>query len=270
VLRTVILNQVKVDEVFTFQTVSFLNKKNNKMKKYNILLALSFLIALTISCNSDKIKKKQPTNTFTIEGEVKGLGNNHLFYRIPGKDYKSLGYWSDSIIVTNGKFSFKDTINVYRFVTFSTGIKELQKTTKRGGWYPTNSAYLNLILYPGATINVTGEVSDFMEAYPSGDSINNDLGKLHKEIFPIMNDAVNYSVKASFEDDINIKKELNKKADSISAIATEIKKNFVMNNPSSFTALYYLSDMMMRSQIDHEDAIATFNKLDKSFADISF
>lgn len=241
------------------------------MKKYNILLALSFLIALTISCNSDKIKKEEATNTYTIEGEIEGLGNNHLYYQVPGKTYnRELGYWADSIIVTNGKFSFKDTINEYTLIKFSTRIKELQKTTKRGGWYPVSSASLNLILYPGATINVTGKVSDFMEAYPSGDPINNDLGKLHKEIFPIMNDAVNYSVKATFEEDENIQKELNKKGDSTSAIANEIKKNFVMNNPSSFTALYYLSDMMMRDQIDHEDAIATYNKLDKSFADISF
>lgn len=240
------------------------------MIKFKTVLVLFIGIALMVSCNSDKNKKEEVTNTFTLAGEIKGLGNNHLYYRIPGKDYQSLGYWNDSIIVNNDKFSIKDSIKNLEFRTYYTRIPELTKTTKQGGYYPVKSGLLNVLVYPGADIKINGKVTDFMEAYPIDGSINDDLGKLHKEIFPIMNEAVNYSVKSTFEEDENVKRELDKNADSLSAIAAEIKKNFVMNNPSSTTALYYLSDMMMRSQINNEDAITTFDKLDKSFSDISF
>ncbi len=243
-----------------------------KMKQYLKLSLFLFALTFFTACNKKEVKTetKEQTNSFTVSGEIKGLGNNNLYFRMPGKNYKELGYWMDSIIVTNNKFIIKDTVKGYHLVTFSTRIKTLTKTTNSGGYYPVKSAYLNLLIYPGATINVSGKVSDFMEAYPSGDAINDDLAKLHKEVFPVINESINYLVRSTYEKDTILIKELQKKADSVGDIASRIKKNFVENNPSSIAAIYYLSDIMMRSQLSDEEAIKIFNKVDKKLDKISF
>jgi len=249
-----------------------LKQKFKIMKQYLKLSLFLFALTFFAACNNKEVKteKNEKTNTFTVSGEIKGLENNNLYYRFPGKDYEELGYRIDSIIVTNNKFSFKDTIKGYHLVTFFTRIDGLQKTTSSGGYYPVKSAHLNLMIHPGAAINVTGKISDFMEAYPSGDAINDDFSKIHKEVFPVINESVNYLVRSTFEKDTILIKELRKKADSVGEIAGGIKKNFVENNPASVAALYYLSDMMMRSQIKDDEAIKTFNKVDKKLNKISF
>jgi len=250
-------------------------KRIQKFKIMKQYLKLSlFLFALTFftACNNKEVKteKKEKTNTFAVSGEIKGLENNNLYYRLPGKNYEELGYRMDSIIVTNNKFSFKDSVKGYHLVTFSARIDGLHKKTNSGGFFPVKSAYLNLMIHPGAAINVTGKISDFMEAYPSGDAINDDLSKIHKEVFPLVNESVNYSVRSTYESDTTIIKKLNKKADSVGKIAQKTKKNFVENNPTSVAALYYLSDMLMRSQLSDDEAIKIFNKVDKKLDNISF
>ncbi|GAA3573647.1 hypothetical protein GCM10022395_23600 [Snuella lapsa] len=223
-----------------------------------------------MSCKNEA-KIEETPRTFTIEGTIEGLGSNNLYFRLPNKDYEALGYRMDSLIVTNGTFSLTDSIEGHHFVPFYTSMKELRKGTPEGGWYPAKSGYLNVILYPGASIKVNGKVSDFMDAYPiDSDSINNELGAFHKKIYPFMNESVNYLVKRAYEQDDEIKKVLNKKADSVSEIVKDLKKDFVVNHPSSVPALYYLSDMMMRSQIEDDIAIKAFDNLDNSLVDISF
>lgn len=232
-------------------------------------IALIVLLVFFTSCQN-KAKEVITPKTFTIEGNIEGLANNTLYYRMPNKNYDALGYRNDSIVVTEGAFKLTDSIEGYHFVTFYTRMKELIKGTPRG-YYPAKSGYLSAILYPGANIKVSGKVSDFMDAYPeNSDSVNNELGDFHKKIYPLMNESVNYMVKSSFEENEDIQKVLNKKADSVGNIVNELKNKFVTNNPSSITALYYLSDMMMRSQIDNEIAIETFNNLDSTLTDIAY
>lgn len=240
----------------------------NTLKK-TITLLLVIIVLQACKKNTEKIETKTSTH-FSITGEIKGLRSSTLYYRKPGKSYENIGYWNDSIVVINDKFKLTDSINEYAFLTLNTRIKGLQKTTKSGGWYPVKSAFVNLIIHPGANIKVEGKVSDFMEAYPSGDPANDGLGKLHQIIFPLMNESVNYLVKSSFETDANVIEVLKKKADSVGAIADKIKIDFVKNNQNSIAGLYYISDMMMRSQLDDNEAIALYEKIDKRFKDNTF
>lgn len=239
------------------------------MMKLKLIVLTILLGTAIVSCKTNNKEPKSIPNTFTIEGEIEGLGNNNLYFRKPNKDYEKLGYWRDSIIVTEGKFSFKDSIDDYQFITFSTNMKELIKSSGRG-YYPVKSAYLNVMLYPGANIKVSGKTSDFMDAYPSDGSINDDFAKLHKQVFPKMNESINSLLEANLETDETKKERLKQKSDSVSSIAKNLKKNFIMNNPSSMASLYYLSDMMMRSQISDEDAIVSYKLLDTSFHNISY
>lgn len=233
----------------------------------NIILVL--LVVFFASCKNEVSQVETP-KTFTLEGTIEGLQNNTLYYRMPNKDYDALGYRTDSVVVTNGTFTLTDSIEGYHFVTFYSRMKELIKGTPRG-YYPAKSGYLATILYPGANIKVSGKASDFMDAYPeNSDSINNELGTFHKKIYPLMNESVNYMVKSSYEENEDVRKVLNKKADSVGTIVNEIKKDFVTNHPSSITALYYLSDMMMRSQIDNDTAIEAFNNLDSTLTDMAY
>ena len=240
------------------------------MKKHCNTLLLVILILLGTSCKNENTNLTEKTNTFTIEGEIEGLGDNTLYFRLPEKDYDALGYRSDSIPVKNGKFKYSDSITDYSFVTFSTRIEKLVKRAKSGGFYPIKSGYVNVMLYPGANIKIKGKISDFMEAYPYGDSVNEDFSKLHKQVFPLGNEAVNYLVKATYEDDETVIKALQEKADSVSRIEQKVKEEFLKNHPASVATLYYLSDMMMRSQIENEDAIAIYNNLDNSLKSLPY
>ncbi|TNJ46960.1 TlpA disulfide reductase family protein [Allotamlana fucoidanivorans] len=246
----------------------------NQAKNLRTIMAyipLFAMVFLLLMCKNEpkEIEEVEPT-TYSIEGTISGLGNNYLYYRVPNKDYDGLGYNMDSLAVTDGNFKLTDSIEGYHYVSFYTRMDELIKKTPMG-YYPAKSGYLNTILYPGAEIKVSGKVSDFMEAYPeNSDDVNNELGKLHQEIYPLMNESVNYLVKSTYEASEEVKKSLETKADSVSAIVNDLKQKFVLNNPSSVAGLFYLSDMMMRSQIEDETAINAFNNLDSSLADVSF
>ncbi|WP_223551641.1 TlpA disulfide reductase family protein [Aestuariivivens sp. NBU2969] len=234
--------------------------------KFIILVLTTFIF----SCKTNHEGIESLPTTFTIQGTIEGLGNNNLYFRLPNKDYENLGYRMDSLIVTNGNFSLTDSIQGHHFVSFFSRMKELSKSTPRG-FYPAQSGYLNVILYPGANIKVSGSISDFMDAYPTdSDSINNELGIFHKEIYPFMNESLNYRVKSAYEEDNEKKKVFEAKADSVGNIVKSIKKDYVLKNASSVAALYYLNDMLSRSQINNDDAIKAYNNLDSSLVNLSF
>jgi len=226
-----------------------------------------------IACNNKevKIEKKEQTNTFTISGEIKGLGNTNMHFRMPDETQEQKFRW-DSIIVKNDKFSFTEEIETYELLQFWVNIKRITKTPNgsNGGYIPSKSNNLMLFIFPDADVKVSGEITDFVNAYPSGDIANDDLARLHREIYPILNKAVNLKIKRSFEKEENKIKELRKASREAYNEANEIKTNFIGKNPSSIASLWYLSDMMTRSQLSDEDALKFFKKTDKKLSDISY
>ena len=236
------------------------------MKIRNILksslFALTFI--LLISCNEEA---KVPTDSFTVSGNIEGLDTKFMSRSVRDSSGKRT---TDSIFVENGKFTYTAKINKAEHIIFWPNVERTIKRTERG-YYPAKSSQFAFIAKPGDNIIFKGEVSDFINAYPSGTKGNDDLAKINSKIFPLMNSSVNYLLKKN-----KLKKEDKRYqiiTDSIEALDKQVlrlKTEFVKNNPTSEAAVWYLSDMMMRSQISNEDAVATFNKFDKNLKDFTY
>ena len=243
------------------------------MKK-NILtkgLFLLMTLVLVISCNKKEVKseKKEDPNTFTITGEIKGLGDTNMYFRMPDKTQEQ-NYRRDSVIVKNNKFSYTGKVDQYELLKFWVPIRSIEKSTPDGGYYPVASNNLLLFVFPGAKVNVQGEISDFVNAYPSGDKANNDLARLHKELFPVLNKGGDLLSKSSFEKDKSIYKIIKDSVEENDKVADKIKESFVKNNLGSAASVWYLLDMMTRSQVKADDAIAIFNKFDSKLSDNTY
>lgn len=236
-------------------TYKFVRMKTS-FRLYPILFVAIFAF---ISCKKDQ-EPPEPENIFTIEGTIDGLSSN-LYYRHPDKEY-TREYPTDSIIVTNGSFSLTDSISSLKLIRFSTNIRSkennLFKIAKGGGYYPVKSMYLMAYVFPGATVKVTGEATDFMNAYPSGDEYNNSLAAINKITFPSYNESANLMVKISHETDSVLISKLKSAVDSISENGRLALLDYITNNPSSMGALWYLEDMIMRKQVDDEQATKLF------------
>jgi len=242
------------------------------MKKVFKLSLFLFALTFFVACNKKEVKteKKEQNNTFTISGEIKGLGNNNLYFRMPD-DSQEKKFRYDSILVKNDKFSFTEKIEKPEMLQFWVQMKSIEKTVAGGmGYFPSKSNNLMLFVFPGAAVKVSGEILDFVNAYPSGDQANDDLARLHKKLYPILNESVNLMVKATFDKEKNTEIESQKQISTLGEKANEIRKDFINKNPSSIASLWYTSDMMMRSQLSNEEALVIFDKFDKELNDNPF
>lgn len=236
------------------------------MQNLKPLLLVCIALMLITACSVTSENERQ---SFTVEGEIKGMGNTTLRFRMPGKNYDTLGYWADSIVVTNDKFSYSGEVDQTLLLRCFVSLDETTKTAKGGGYYPTVSSMLLFFIEPGEDIRITGEITDYVKAFPSGTKANDDLAMLHKEVYPILNESVNLMVKGSFTEDETLRKQLYDSANKIGERATVVKKGFLAKNASSAVSAEYLSDMMVRSQVTDDEAIEAFNSLDKSLNKLS-
>ena len=227
------------------------------MKKIAImLLGLLCLVACTT-------QKKHP-NQFTLTGEIKGLSGN-LFFRHPDKEY-TRETPADTIKVLNGKIHFSDTISKLTLITaypdFRGPDKKLFKIPADSmGYFPVKCAYFMFYAFPGADIKVSGEATDFMNAYPSGDKFNDALAAANKLTFPNYNKMGNIAVANTHEKDSLVIKEKEEKANSIFEQNTKELIAHIKGNPKSLGATWYLNDLLRRRQIDEIQAEALFNDL---------
>jgi len=222
-----------------------------------------------VSCSTEKKHPKQ----FSLTGEIKGLTGN-LFFRHPDKVY-TRDTPLDTIHVVNGKINFTDTISSVQLITafsdFNDPNNKLFKKHGSGrGYFPTKSALLSFFAFPGAAVKVNGEATDFMNAYPSGDEYNNSLAAINKIAYPNFNETVNLAVQASHETDSVAIQEINKKAEELSELGRLARIKFVEENPNTLAAMFYLNDLMLRTQIDNDKAITIFNSISKEHSDLSF
>lgn len=225
------------------------------------LTALSVVSLSIIHAQSDD---------FSISGKIEGLDSKKMFITIPDDEAPS-GVRRDSIAVENGSFNFTSKTDKLIYVSISPGVEKVVKRVGNG-YYPVKSSLLQLFIYPGAKIKVAGKITDFVDAYPSGDPANKDLAGLNRSINPLTNTAVNMNVKIANKlvtDTLLIRK----MKDSIALIdrsVVSIKKDFLRKNLSSVASAWLLSDMMIRSQISNEDAIDVFRKLNKNLNHITY
>lgn len=225
----------------------------NYMKKLGIFLLL---------LSSQSMYAQQ--NNYTVSGKIKGLDSDMIYLTIRDTAVKG-GFRRDTVKVINEAFSYSGNVKEMTFMNISPGVDRVVKKTGRG-YYPVKSSLIQFIAYPGAAIKFSGKITDFVDAYPSGDAANYDLAKLNKIIFPIMNESVNLSLKIAnniVTDTLEIEK-LKKTIEELDNKVVKIKETFVSNNLSSPTAVWLLSDMMIRSQLSNERAADLFSKMDKN------
>ncbi|WP_430815643.1 TlpA family protein disulfide reductase [Carboxylicivirga sp. RSCT41] len=186
------------------------------------------------------------SNTFKIHGSIKGLDSEKMWAIINDVNEPN-GYRREEIVVENESFEFTSEINEITHITISTGVDRVVKKTKRG-YFPAKSSLLACFVYPGADIKVSGEITDFINAYPEGDAMNNGLAQLNRAIYPVMNEAVNYSVEA---DSLNgeAKTLVQKKGNKISGKSIDMKAQFIADNPDELASVWMLSDMALRNQL---------------------
>lgn len=234
------------------------------MKK-KILFTATLCLLFVVGFSQTAISQEK--STYTVSGEIKGLSSN-LLVLIPSE--YSGGYVFDTIFVKNNKFTFTHDIDEVKLVKLFTRDQKLAKRTASGGYYPVKSQSILFFAFPGADVKITGEATDFFNAYPSGDAYNNSMAAINKIAYPNFNKSVNLSVKASFEKDTIKAKELAKLSNKIKDEGKEARIKHLEENPSSLGALWYLNDMMRRKQIDNSKSIELFNNIPKDFSDLSF
>lgn len=199
--------------------------------------------------------------TFTVSGKIDGLESKpiRMYYR-----NKSGELVKDSAGVKDGHFTYTRAIDGMEMLSFWPPNESVMKRVDNG-YYPAKSSQFQFIAYPGAHVKFTGKITDFVDAYPSGDPANNDLAKLNKAVYPLMNESVNLAVrvaKKQFKDTVEVKA-AQQKMEKLNAEIENIKKEFIRNNPTSYAAAWLLGDMMLRTQVTNEEAFELYDKLDK-------
>lgn len=225
------------------------------MKCIKIILPLVLTILL-FTCNEAETIAE---NTFTVSGTIKGLDTDYMSRSYKDENGERV---SDSIFVQEDYFSYTATIEKPTHIIFWPNVERTIKRSGRG-YYPAKSSQFAFLASPGDEIVFSGEVTDFINAYPSGSAANDDLAEINRQVFPLLNQSVNTLLeknKLTEDDTISIKL----LEDSIQALDEEVirlKKEFLQTNQNSEAAVWYLSDMMMRSQVTDEEAIKMFNNI---------
>lgn len=220
-------------------------------------LFLFFILVLLASC-----EKEAPAtdNSFTVSGTIKGLDTDFMIRSYSDADGNRL---ADTIWVDNESFSYTAKLDEPAFIFFWPYVERTIKRTQSGGYYPVKSSQFAFLAKPGDQIIFRGEVTDFINAYPTGTQANDDLASINSRVFPLMNRSVNYLLEKELLGEDDPRRTLIE--DSVAILdeqVIELKKEFIASHSNSEAAAWYLSDMMLRSQISDEEAIRAFKAFD--------
>ena len=130
--------------------------------------------------------------TYRIRGTVSGLDTRMMYLNIQDASAPG-GYLRDSIPVKDGSFQHSGPVRSFSYVTLSPNVERVVKRVGRG-YYPVKSSLFQFFLFPGADVVVEGSITDMVDAYPSGDPANIDLGTLTRRFTRLQNQAVNPSL----------------------------------------------------------------------------
>ncbi|MFN7279993.1 MAG: thioredoxin-like domain-containing protein [bacterium] len=205
--------------------------------------------------------------TYRIRGTVSGLDTRMMYLNIQDASAPG-GYLRDSIPVKDGSFRHSGPIRSLTYVTLSPNVDRVVKWVGRG-YYPAKSSLFQFFLFPGADVVVEGSITDMVNAYPSGDPANIDLGTLTRSINPLQNQSVNLSVRIGNKE-VTDSVAIARMKDTIAQLDARTmvaKKAFLLSHPSSAASAWLLSDMMIRSQVEPEEAIKAFRSLQVSLSD---
>ena len=229
-----------------------------------LLLAITFLH----SCKQEE--KIEPTiaDSYTVSGTIKALDTEFMTYSYEDETGKRV--W-DSIFVENDHFSHTAKITEPTLFFIWPNVERTIKTAQSGGYYPVKSSQLVFLASPGDDIVFKGEATDFINAYPSGTKANDDLASINNKVFPLMNRSVNYMLEMELLDETDASRILIQDSiDLLDKQVVDLKKEFVTSHLKSEAATWYLADMMLRSQIEDDDAITAFKAFDPELQDYRY
>lgn len=229
-----------------------------------LLLAITFLH----SCKQEE--KIEPTiaDSYTVSGTIKGLDTEFMTYSYEDETGKRV--W-DSIFVENDHFSHTAKITEPTLFFIWPNVERTIKTAQSGGYYPVKSSQLVFLASPGDDIVFKGEATDFINAYPSGTKANDDLASINNKVFPLMNRSVNYMLEMELLDETDARRILIQDSiDLLDKQVVDLKKEFVTSHLKSEAATWYLADMMLRSQIEDDDAITAFKAFNPELQDYRY
>jgi thiol-disulfide isomerase/thioredoxin len=230
--------------------------------------ALAIITLITFSCsNSDtsKADRRQNPNQFTISGNVGGL-DTLKYMGIYFNDDNGIGH-TDTIFVDNGSFKYVGEISNTQLVFFWP--MYIERLSVIGS---SKAGRFQAIVNPGDDIVFTGEVSHFIDAYPSGTPANDDLKKINQKVYPLLASSSVLNSKlwkmrlnSENESDLEGNTEFKALEDSVNVLNEQVlrdKIEFVKSNTKSQAAAWYLSDLLLRRQVTDKEAIEFFEQLD--------
>ena len=160
------------------------------MKKISINISILLLcITLMHSCKQEEKVKPIIEDSYTVSGTIKGLETAFISYSY--QDETGNRVW-DSIFVENEYFLHTQKITEPTFFFLWPNVERTIKRTKNGGYYPVKSSQFAFLANPGDEIEFNGEVTDFINAYPTGTKSNDELASINRVVFPLINKAANY------------------------------------------------------------------------------
>ena len=239
--------------------------------KLNKMAALFLTLPLFMQCASTTLKE----NEYSIKGKIEGADVKHGYIMVIDKAAPR-GVRFDSAAIENGVMDHIGTIKQPEVVSMSFRSDKITKWVGQGkqrGYLPVKSALLQFIAFPGAKIELKGNLSDFVNVYAYGDDENKVLSSFLSEINPVLNESANYYVKTVNDTTLTEAqvKEYEKKSMELGEKANAIRIKFLEKNASSIAGLWLIEDMLMRSQIDLSKAEECFKTVDATkYADLSY
>ncbi|WP_242202375.1 TlpA disulfide reductase family protein [Aestuariivivens insulae] len=234
------------------------------------LLLLSAILMLNCKQDKNSVKAEETPKTFTLNAHLENLEADYLVYYEKDESYTD-GYRRDTLWVKDQKFTFKDSVSDYKlyFITVPEALRSY--TINAGGKEYKVSVKAQMcrmwfIGYPGAEITYSGRVDDFMvNAYPSDQNgINDDLAKINKQIFPLINKTDSITVALSTNNDLGEEEseQLKKERSELYSKVKELKLEFIKAHPKSIAASYVFSDAYYRKSFTHDQAKQLFDGFD--------
>lgn len=249
-----------------------------KLNLITPILGMGLLLSF-FSCKQEQESAPEaPENTFVLNANIQGIEDDYLLY-YENDDTAENGQRIDTLWIENDRFTFKDSITDYKmyFITVPQATRSYKQVI--GGKEYTLSTKANVnrlwfIAYPGAEISYEGSIQNYVvDAYPHDErGINDDLAKIHRQIFPMIDSLNGISVALGTRELTDEQKQkLYSDRDSIYNVIKKQKLNFIEQNPKSVAASYIYSDMFYRKELDQDSAKQIFERFDgQSLAGTSF
>ncbi|MCF0168124.1 MAG: AhpC/TSA family protein [Bacteroidales bacterium] len=234
------------------------------MKRFFFIMAIT--VTLMASCRKG--------DGFAITADIAGLEDGNAGVTVFGNrdafHLTSADSSGKTIEVKDGRFSLEGTTAEPVVVRVWFKDKRFYKFAPGGGYYPSKSCAMWMIVSPGSRFSIIGNVTkdDFISVYATGDKENKAFAELNSRMMPLLNRSVNITVQmdcdATLTPEIKKRKEAELQA-PIEAELDSLRRNFVTGHPSSIAGLWLMEDMLVRSQIETEALEEPLTRVDAKY-----